>query len=221
MPNIANIFTNNKAGAEMGEDATGNILMPVVEMMADSPHELLGRQVQVPKPVACGESGDLSFADMNNNVEQVSDGYTGMQHRFSGAMASNDEQIRNFDPLLRNHRPDLSHTFEDDVWGGDYSDTNLCRWCGPPGHTAIDCVKWDPEHFDKAVCVAGNNKKQGLSDCTTKWPNMSEQERRTLLLERGAGKPGARSDFYPWVSVSSFHFSLNLPKALLPESVLG
>lgn len=88
---------------------------------------------------------------------------------------------------------------------GNYTGTNLCRWCGRRGHEAVQCIKWDPEHFDKLVCVVCNNKKHLLDDCL-RFQVMSEEEKVKLLLVDGANRPGARSFFWPWVCTFTMPF---------------
>lgn len=88
---------------------------------------------------------------------------------------------------------------------GHYVGTNLCRWCERRGHEAVQCIKWDPEHFDKLVCIACNNKKHLLDDCL-RFQVMSEERRVKLLLVDGANRPGARSFFWPWVRVFATSF---------------
>lgn len=83
---------------------------------------------------------------------------------------------------------------------GSYVGTNLCRWCSRRGHEAVQCIKWDPEHFDKLVCIVCNNKKHLLDDCL-RFQVMSEEEKVKLVLVDGANRPGARSFFWPWVRV--------------------
>lgn len=83
-----------------------------------------------------------------------------------------------------------------------YAGTNLCRWCGRRGHEAVQCIKWDPEHFDKLVCIVCNNKKHLLDDCL-RFEIMSEEAKIKLVLVDGANRPGARSFFWPWVCTSA------------------
>lgn len=88
---------------------------------------------------------------------------------------------------------------------GHYVGTNLCRWCGRRGHEAVQCIRWDPEHFDKLVCIVCNNKKHLLDNCL-RFQVMSEERRVKLLLVDGANRPGARSFFWPWVRVFATSF---------------
>lgn len=83
---------------------------------------------------------------------------------------------------------------------GHYVGTNRCRWCGRRGHEAVQCIKWDPEHFDKLVCIVCNNKKHLLDDCL-RFQVMSEEAKEKLVLVDGANRPGARSFFWPWVRI--------------------
>lgn len=91
-----------------------------------------------------------------------------------------------------------------------YSGTNLCRWCGRRGHEAVQCIKWDPEHFDKLVCIVCNNKKHLIDECL-RFDAMPDEDKVKLLLVDGANRPGARSFFWPWVRVFQTSFILSSP----------
>lgn len=96
------------------------------------------------------------------------------------------------------HRRQDAATIEADTRWGNYSGTDLCRWCGRHGHEAVQCIRWDPDHFDKLVCVACNNKKHVIDECSN-FANLSDEAKAKLLLVDGAKKPGVRSFFWPWV----------------------
>ncbi|KAJ4388122.1 hypothetical protein N0V93_008727 [Gnomoniopsis smithogilvyi] len=87
-----------------------------------------------------------------------------------------------------------------------YAGTNLCRWCGRRGHEAVQCIKWDPEHFDKLVCTVCNNKKHLIDECL-RFDGMTDEQKRKLLLVDGAGRPGARSFFWPWNTWYQTHYA--------------
>lgn len=91
-------------------------------------------------------------------------------------------------PRARNRSPER---FE------DKSGSRHCDWCKRAGHEAIDCIRWDPEHFDKAVCVACNNARHGIDECP-KFHQMGRGARADLLLARGARRPGVRSRHHAW-----------------------
>lgn len=110
--------------------------------------------------------------------------------------------LRSFEQFQRKQDA-ISAVLNADEEMGDYTGTNLCRWCGREGHEAIDCIKFDPEHLDKLVCVACNNKKHVIDECEKFTKVMSVEQQAALLLDAGAGKPGVRSFFYPWVSLRS------------------
>lgn len=98
-------------------------------------------------------------------------------------------------------------TIQADDRFGNYTGTNLCRWCGRRGHEAVHCIKWDSKHFDKLVCVACNNKKHLIDECTC-FAAKPIQERVKLLLVDGANKPGVRSFFHPWVCTRAVLLSI-------------
>ncbi|ROW09872.1 hypothetical protein VPNG_06302 [Cytospora leucostoma] len=79
----------------------------------------------------------------------------------------------------------------------DKSGNGQCDWCERRGHEAIDCIRWDPESFDKAVCVACNNVLHGIDECP-KFNQMDKGERAFLLLDKGAHRPGVRSRYHAW-----------------------
>lgn len=79
----------------------------------------------------------------------------------------------------------------------DKSGTGRCDWCGRHGHEAVACIKWDPAHFDKAVCVVCNNAAHGIDECP-RFIGMGRERRAFLLLDKGAWRPGVRSTYHPW-----------------------
>lgn len=86
----------------------------------------------------------------------------------------------------------------------DKSGSGVCDWCDRPGHEAIDCIKWDPVHFDKGVCVMCNNRLHSLDECD-RFDELDFFDQAEMLLEVGRMKPGVRSVGLPWVSMVS-HF---------------
>lgn len=111
-------------------------------------------------------------------------------------------------------------TIAADEFKGDYSGTGLCRWCGREGHEAVDCIKMDPTHFDKAVCVACNNKQHAIDQCDKFAMRMTWGEQAALLIDAGIGKPGVRSYSYPWVCVV-FIFEFPSLRLVLLHSISG
>lgn len=79
----------------------------------------------------------------------------------------------------------------------DKSGTGWCGWCGRGGHEAVDCLKWDPEQFDKAACVKCNNAAHGIDECP-RFVRLDQETRAFILLHKGAGRPGVRSVFHAW-----------------------
>lgn len=89
-------------------------------------------------------------------------------------------------------------TIKADLVWASYIGTNLCRWCGRRGHEAVECIKWDPDHLDKLVCVQCNNKKHFLDECPA-FQNLPLEKKEKLLLLDGAHRPGVRSLYWDWV----------------------
>lgn len=87
----------------------------------------------------------------------------------------------------------------DGTWD-NYTGTNLCRWCGRRGHEAVECIKWDPDHLDKLVCVKCNNKKHVIDECPD-FKNLPIERQEKLLLQDGACRPGVRSLYWDWVCI--------------------
>lgn len=79
----------------------------------------------------------------------------------------------------------------------DKSGTGRCDWCGRHGHEAVSCLRWDPEHFDKAACVVCNNASHGVDECP-RFARMAREARASLLLGGGAWRPGVRSRHHAW-----------------------
>ncbi|KAJ4414791.1 hypothetical protein N0V82_007706 [Gnomoniopsis sp. IMI 355080] len=72
-------------------------------------------------------------------------------------------------------------TIEADDRFESYSGTDLCRWCGRRGHEAVQCIKWDPEHFDKLVCIVCNNKKHSIDECL-RFDALPDEDKAKLLV---------------------------------------
>jgi hypothetical protein len=81
----------------------------------------------------------------------------------------------------------------------DNTGIGLCDYCGRDGHEAEACLKWDPVHYDKPVCTACNNDQHSLDECP-RFRAMPTPEKQRLLLDKGAGRPGVRSQYNPWTS---------------------
>ncbi|KAG8161911.1 hypothetical protein KVR01_007676 [Diaporthe batatas] len=79
----------------------------------------------------------------------------------------------------------------------DRTGTGMCDYCDRVGHEAEACLKWDPDHYDKPVCTACNNKEHSLDECP-RFRAMPLAEKRALLVGKGAGRPGVRSQYYAW-----------------------
>ncbi|KAK7736628.1 hypothetical protein SLS53_006831 [Cytospora paraplurivora] len=130
-----------------------------------------------------------NIINTNNNSNTADPGYapqyempmdTGLQH-----------SVAELDSDALRARDRSPERFEDKSGNGQ------CDWCERPGHEAIDCIRWDPEHFDKAVCVACNNVLHGIDECP-KFNQMDKGARAFLLLEKGAHRPGVRSKYHAW-----------------------
>lgn len=109
------------------------------------------------------------------------------------------KMFENFEAWQR-RQGEIANILDADEVFGVYTGTSLCRWCGLEGHEAVDCIKFDPTHFDKLVCVACNNKKHSIDECEKFTTSMTQDEQATLILSKGVNLPGVRSFFYPWVS---------------------
>lgn len=79
----------------------------------------------------------------------------------------------------------------------DRTGTGICDYCDRLDHEAYACLKWDPDHYDKPVCTACNNKEHSLDECS-KFRAMSFAEKQALLVVKGAGRPGVRSQYHAW-----------------------
>lgn len=128
--------------------------------------------------------------------------------------------LRSFEAFQRRQETNAA-TIAADEFKGDYSGTGLCRWCGREGHEAVHCIKMDPTHFDKGVCVACNNKQHAIDQCDKFARVMTWEEQAALLVDAGAGKPGVRSYFYPWVCVVFVFEFPSLCLALSCQSILS
>jgi hypothetical protein len=96
--------------------------------------------------------------------------------------------------------PEVLLASEKEPWRfTDNTGTNLCDYCGRDGHEADACLKWDPVHYDKPVCTACNNDQHSLDECP-RFRAMPTPQRQALLLDKGAGRPGVRSQYHPWTS---------------------
>lgn len=79
----------------------------------------------------------------------------------------------------------------------DRTGMGYCDYCDRVGHEAYACLKWDPDHYDKPVCTACNNKEHSLDECP-KFRAMPLGEKQSLLVTKGAGRPGVRSQYHAW-----------------------
>lgn len=98
-----------------------------------------------------------------------------------------------------------AHTLNNDSWSEawrmeDKTGTGECGWCDRRGHEAIDCIRWDPIHFDKGVCVLCNNRLHGIDECV-RFEELDLLEQANLILDMGRMKPGVRSVANSWVRV--------------------
>ncbi|KUI62766.1 hypothetical protein VP1G_09892 [Cytospora mali] len=154
------------------------------------------------------EEDDWIFQDPGRVLDQPNDGEkyirnNGNEEENAGA-ASHDE-IR-LTPLLEppmiNDEPNpitkvLRANINSPGRFGSKAGTGKCDWCGRDGHEAIDCIKWDPQHFDKAVCIVCNNVSHSIDECPT-FVGMKQEERAFLLLDKGRWRPGVRSRYHAW-----------------------
>lgn len=88
----------------------------------------------------------------------------------------------------------------------DKSGSGVCDWCDRPGHEAIDCIRRDPVHFDKGVCILCNNRLHGIDECL-RFEDLDLFDQAELLVDIGRMKPGVRSVGFPWVSIALYSFS--------------
>ncbi|POS70069.1 hypothetical protein DHEL01_v211536 [Diaporthe helianthi] len=155
------------------------------------------------------EGGEDDQVD-NGPEEEIQDEGVAM-----GNTSGNDADNHNSPQAFSNQRPELPPA--EVLWARerspyrfqDRTGMGVCDYCDRIGHEAEACLKWDPDDYDKPVCTACNNKEHSLDECP-KFRAMTLSEKQTLLVTKGAGRPGVRSQYHAWTRYV-LHNSARLP----------
>ncbi|KAK2608018.1 hypothetical protein N8I77_006655 [Diaporthe amygdali] len=146
--------------------------------------------------VAMGSATGSDGSDDSDDIDDNDDNDDHQEDPLPAEPASQpDSQLAK---ILRAHE-DEPHRFQ------DKTGMNLCDYCNRYGHEADTCIKWDPVHFDKPVCIACNNDEHTMDECH-KFHAMSMEHKQLLLLGKGARRPGVRSVYNAWTTYVHFDY---------------